>query len=183
MLMIGIMKQPYKRFCKVAVMTSVVVLGILLILPSCHHYPDQSVFSDLEQRASNTIVQLRCAKLPYVTAIAAHCYYVVYDVNDHRWNRWEVWQKGTGPTSWGHVHLNKWSAESGVGAGDSWALHEWAGHEAAMLRGILIRPHDYPYKDKYHYWPGPNCNTYVSWVLKQAGIRAKLPPAAIGKGY
>lgn len=177
-------KRLGRRFRVLVIVGFLTVCAVLLVLPSCHHYPDQSVFFDVNKRPRDTIVQLRCAKLPYVAAIAAHCYYVVYDVNDRQWDRWEVWQnKDTRPDCWGHVHLNMRLAGSGVGAGDSWALHEWGGNDAEVLRGILIRPEDYPYKDEYHYWPGPNCNTYVAWVLKEAGIRAKLPRAAIGKGY
>jgi hypothetical protein len=42
----------------------------------------------------------------------------------------------------------------------------------------------YPYSDTYHVWPGPNSNTFVAWVLRDAPeVRADLPPTAIGKDY
>ena len=42
----------------------------------------------------------------------------------------------------------------------------------------------YPYPDKYRVWPGPNSNTFVAWLLRNAPeVRADLPPTAIGKDY
>ena len=175
----------FRRWLRISVaVTGIVVVAILFTLPSCHHYPDQSKFCALGNRPSGTIVQARCAKIPRIELIAAHCWFVVFDVNEQRWHRWEVWQtKGLGDNNWGHVRRDLMSPGSGVGAGDSWALHEWDGKEAQAIHRVLMKPQKYPYKDKYHYWPGPNSNTYVSWILEQTGLRAKLPRAAIGKDY
>ena len=43
---------------------------------------------------------------------------------------------------------------------------------------------DYPFADRYRLWPGPNSNTFVAHVLRQAPeLRVDLPPTAIGKDY
>ena len=42
---------------------------------------------------------------------------------------------------------------------------------------------DYPYCERYRYWPGPNSNTFVAWVLRQAGIDQRLGRRAIGRNY
>lgn len=43
---------------------------------------------------------------------------------------------------------------------------------------------DYPWKDEYHAFPGPNSNTFVAWVGKQVPkLNLKLPFSAIGSGY
>jgi hypothetical protein len=41
----------------------------------------------------------------------------------------------------------------------------------------------YPHCQTYRYWPGPNSNTYVAWVLRQAGIDHPLGRLAVGKGF
>lgn len=55
--------------------------------------------------------------------------------------------------------------------------------EAAIpkLRKALA---DYPYPKAYTIWPGPNSNTFVSYLLRSAPeLGADLPPNAIGRDY
>jgi len=150
----------------------------------CHRVPDPSRFTALSARPAGAVVQLRCAKIPCVSAIAAHCWFAEFDPSDRRWHRWEVWQEaGRGPGDRGHLRKDLMGPARGVGAGGSWALAEWTGAEAARLAAVLHDPQRYPWCETYHYWPGPNSNTYVAWVLREARVPADLPPAAIGKGY
>ncbi|WP_425405634.1 DUF3750 domain-containing protein [Hwanghaeella sp.] len=42
----------------------------------------------------------------------------------------------------------------------------------------------YPYAGEYGLWPGPNSNTFTSWVARHVPeLRLDLPPTAIGKDY
>lgn len=42
----------------------------------------------------------------------------------------------------------------------------------------------YPWKTTYKGFPGPNSNTFTSWIAKQVpGMELKLPFRAIGSGY
>ena len=41
----------------------------------------------------------------------------------------------------------------------------------------------YPYCERYRYWPGPNSNTFVAWVLREAGIDYKLSRKGLGQSY
>ncbi len=42
----------------------------------------------------------------------------------------------------------------------------------------------YPYKNEYRTWPGPNSNTFTAWVARRLPeLRVDLPPTAIGKDY
>ena len=42
----------------------------------------------------------------------------------------------------------------------------------------------YPFADFYRVWPGPNSNTFTSFVARQVPeLRVDLPPTAIGKDY
>ena len=46
----------------------------------------------------------------------------------------------------------------------------------------LIRK--YPFKDRYNVWPGPNSNTFVSYLIRNIQeINVELPSTAIGKDY
>jgi len=72
----------------------------------------------------------------------------------------------------------------------------WFGKEPALiceLRGekaesaiIKIRKAaaDYPYRDSYRAWPGPNSNTFTSFILRAVPeLGAALPPNAIGRDW
>jgi hypothetical protein len=146
--------------------------------------PEQSAFANLNgpPQPPEIVVQLRCAKIPWTPAV--HCWFVEVGPGDSRWHRWEVWQTtGTGGTDWGHLRKDlQWPA-NGVGDGNSWALAEWRGPEAERLRTVLNSPQTYPHQQTYHYLPGPNSNTYVAWIFKQADVKYDLPFGAFGKGY
>jgi len=51
----------------------------------------------------------------------------------------------------------------------------------SQLDGVIGR---YPYPTEYEAWPGPNSNTFVSWVIRQIPeMDVALPNHAIGKDY
>ncbi len=132
--------------------------------------------------AEGPTVQLRCAKVPWMAAV--HCWLVEYDPGAGGWRRWEVWQTaGEGEGNWGHVRRDLLPPAAGVGDGESWPLAQWTGDDARRLHDVLAAPQKYPHQQLYRYWPGPNSNTYIAWVLRTAGIAHSLPFAAIGKDY
>ena len=150
----------------------------------CAPAPDQSRFADPahDLQLPSRIVQVRCAKIPWTCAV--HCWFADYEPSGHRWHRWEVWQTaGGGEGDWGHVRRDLMPPRAGVGAGESWSLAEFAGEEANRIHAVLAAPLDYPYRDPYQYWPGPNSNTYVAWILRKSGVKCDLPMGAIGKDY
>ena len=158
----------------------------MLCLNGCHVQPDQSQFTAITSNGPDeAIAQLRCAKIPHIEGIAAHCWLVFWDEQERKWTRWEVWQKADMGAGLGHVWTRSGagSARQGVGAGQSWALAQWEGEAAPRFRRIRRCPEASPWPDSYAYWPGPNSNTYIAWVLLQAGVDASLPPAAIGARY
>lgn len=54
----------------------------------------------------------------------------------------------------------------------------------AMIEQIEAAVADYPWRESYRLWPGPNSNTFVAWVARQVpALRLDLPPTAIGKDY
>jgi len=175
-----------RRFAKTALCCARLPLlaALCFVSMTCAPRPDQSKFLDLAlgPRPPLLVVQLRCAKVPWTCAV--HCWFVEIEPASGAWHRWEVWQEpGTGPADWGHVSKDLMSPASGVGDGPSWVLAEWTGAEAQRLHAALSSPQDYPYQLEYHYWPGPNSNTYPAWILKRAQVAFDLPAGAIGKDY
>lgn len=64
-------------------------------------------------------------------------------------------------------------------------LAELAGDRAeTAIAAIEEAAEEYPWRDGYRIWPGPNSNTFVAWLLRRVpGLDAELPPTAIGKDY
>ncbi|MBA2777624.1 DUF3750 domain-containing protein [Billgrantia kenyensis] len=55
--------------------------------------------------------------------------------------------------------------------------------ESAIERIEALLP-DYPYRDHYRAWPGPNSNTFVAWLIREVPeLDVALPSSAIGKDY
>ncbi|MBL1208979.1 DUF3750 domain-containing protein [Geminocystis sp. GBBB08] len=126
---------------------------------------------------------LRVAKIPYLGLIAVHYWFVIVD--DNYSERWEIWQsKHLVTTSWGHLHQNLMGVTQGVGNGECWLETQWQGKDAEILTKIIREsPTKYPYNYLYRYYPGPNSNTYVQWVLNQANIPYSLERRGWGKNY
>lgn len=131
----------------------------------------------------NLRVDLRAAKIPYLGLIAVHYWFTIFE--DNSFERWEIWQsKHLVTTSWGHLHQNLMTATQGVGNGNSWLATQWGGKDAEILRQIIREsPAQYPYNYIYRYYPGPNSNTYVQWILNQANISYSLERRGLGKNY
>ena len=131
------------------------------------------------------VVQLRCASLPFIFGFFAdHYWFVVFEDGTSAGQRWEVWQtKNAGGHSLGHVHRDLKHPDADVGGGPTRIVSEWRGAAAEKLRCVLERPEAYPHCQRYHYWPGPNSNTFAAWVLRQAGIDYPLDGRAIGCTY
>ena len=59
------------------------------------------------------------------------------------------------------------------------------GEEAEkLIPRIDAAARSYPYANEYHAWPGPNSNTFTSWITRAVPeLGADLPPTAIGQDY
>jgi hypothetical protein len=66
-------------------------------------------------------------------------------------------------------------------------IYRLEGKKAAdLIPAIEANVAAYPYQTKgsYHVWPGPNSNTFVSWVVRHTdGLDMELPPVAVGKDW
>ena len=122
-------------------------------------------------------VEVYAAKIPFIGAIAVHCWLVV----DGR-DRFEVWQKpNVSARSRGHLHFDLLAPRQGVGNGPAWRLAAFEGDAAEQIVERLERAADaYPFCDRYRYWPGPNSNTFAQWAV---GERFRLPWRAFGRNF
>lgn len=131
-----------------------------------------------------TILQLRAARIPGPLGyLAAHYWFVIFRENEVQ--RWEIWQNAdAGGESWGHLHKNLRPFDEGVGHGASWVEKQWEGTNADGITSVIeSSPIEYLNKDLYRYWPGPNSNTFVQWVLDEAKSDHFMGPLGIGKDY
>ena len=130
-----------------------------------------------------TVVELRATKIPFIGFIAVHYWYVI--IRGKQKDRWEVWQtQSLSQDSWGHLHKNLMPSENGVGNGASWCETIWTDTLGNKLAETIENsPIIYPYNYSYRYFPGPNSNTYVKWILKQANCDYRLSIKGIGQHY
>ena len=55
---------------------------------------------------------------------------------------------------------------------------------AILLSLMLAAAADYPCRDSYRTWPGPNSNTFISFILRSVPeLGVDLPPNAIGRDF
>ena len=130
-------------------------------------------------------VQLVHASLPWpLGTLAVHYWLNVWHALG-RCDRWEVWQRAdSGGWSCGHLHRNLKAPMAGVGGGAPVVEREWTGDEAARIRAVLEHAqYRYPHCRRYLPWPGPNSNTFVAWVLREAGVHCPLSWKAVGCRY
>ncbi len=79
-----------------------------------------------------------------------------------------VWQHSSqNHSSWRHLHKNLLPSRQGVGNGQSSLIEAWLDTDNLKLIYRLEEvPSHYPFMDLYRYWPGPNGNTFVQWVVQ-----------------
>ncbi len=134
---------------------------------------------------ANCLVELRLARIPGPAGKVAAHYWLVTNREQQAPERWEIWQSSNvRGESWGHLHKNLKAPHDGVGNGPSWVEQSWRGGEAARIVEILDQaPRIYPACDVYWVWPGPNSNTFVQWVLRNAGQGHQLGPLGAGAAF
>ncbi|HEX7126127.1 MAG TPA: DUF3750 domain-containing protein [Thermodesulfobacteriota bacterium] len=130
------------------------------------------------------VVQVYAARVwGWRGALGVHTWIAVKPSDAPAWTTYDV-------TGWG-VRRGRPAVRIRSGIPDGY----WAGSEPELLfdrRGegvddliarIEAAARSYPYADTYTMWPGPNSNTFVAHVAREAGLRLDLPPTAIGKDY
>ena len=95
----------------------------------------------------------------------------------------------------GHLYINLLRSWEGLGFVFWNRKPRWNSHLLWTIDGgknslaekivrFMKKSSTYPFKKKYHFFPGPNSNTFVQWILDQfRDISLKLPWNALGKNY
>lgn len=162
-------------------------------------------YIDFAQSPATDVVQLHLRPSFYARRIAYHPFFVAYDVEDDRWDKWEIWAFET--TEWAttsrttrrtygdervptvaheHQYGTIRHVENLVFLDDhtrAVIAGVWVDEEARRIIDVLERPTAYPWVETYRLWPGPNSNTYIAWVLEDAGLALDLPPRMVGKDW
>lgn len=128
-------------------------------------------------------VELLHAGIPRLGLIAVHYWFVTNSAGVRE--RWEVWQEPNfGGASVGHLHRNLMHPDADVGGGPTRREQQWEGEIAQRIVSTLHESWEaYPHRHAYRAVPGPNSNTYVAWVLRQAKVDYRLSRKGIGKNY
>lgn len=128
--------------------------------------------------------------------IGVHYWFVLNKKGKIR--RWEVLFRKSfpGEKKWDHLFLNSLPPTSGTEILLYLDRFRWKSNFEKKIEGdknslakkmidfIESSPKLYPYKNKYHFVPGPNSNTYIQWILNEfPEFKFKLSWRAIGKGY
>lgn len=128
----------------------------------------------------------------------------VYAARTVRWRKYVAvhsWiaTKAKNASTYTTYHVIGWRLRSGLsvvrietGIPDA----RWFGHEPELLLDLrgqaaeqaIPKIHKaalaYPYPDAYRAYPGPNSNTFISFILRQVPeLGIELPPTAIGKDW
>jgi len=112
---------------------------------------------------------------------AEHMSIVMKLAGDTSWTRYDV-------VGWGMpVRENAYPADAFWYGNSPRVIHELEGEAAERLIPAIrasIRKYPYSASGSYLIWPGPNSNTFVSWVVRHTdGFAAELSPVAVGKDY
>ena len=125
---------------------------------------------------------------------AAHLWVVTVSPNGI--NRWEVFhKKKNGSERYGYIHRNHYLPTQGLEksyfSNTSWPstlIGSIEGDNETLAHNVVefieTYSSDYLHKDRYRFYPGPNSNTYIAWILsKFPDVKIKLPWNAFGKNY
>lgn len=122
--------------------------------------------------------------LPWYTRFAEHAWVEIADAAGRErieWNR--------GARAVLHCDLDADDLTGATGADERWeegvaVVARWTGERAAAIAARIREVADrFPDAASYSAWPGPNSNTFIAWLAREAGFGVALPPNAVGKDY
>ena len=147
---------------------------------SCY-FPDQEQFAPLASLVGSgqAVVRIYAVAFPGTEGLITHPWFVVKSAEATEFERWEVWFESAEP--FGFVRHNLFAPEQDVGHAGPLVIAELVGSQAEpVVEFIQTESPNYPCKDTYVLLPGPNCATYLQWVLDHTGWQVALPPTIIG---
>lgn len=145
--------------------------------------PDQNQFEPLATMAEKdeAVVRLYGFHDSIIQTIMMHSWVLVKPQGVHEFERWEIWGADTGET--GHIFKNYFPL---VDESDplQFVIAEAVGAEAGpIVEFVRTASTSYPCRNRYVLLPGPNCHTYLQWVVDSTGWDVTLPYGAWGNLY
>jgi hypothetical protein len=133
------------------------------------------------QSPQATVIILATRTGNWKSIFAEHLSIVVKPEGASEWTRYDV-------VGWGEpVRKNNYPADGKWYGNVPRIIYQIDGDAAAnAIPDIEKAIASYPMKQRgsYTVWPGPNSNTFVSWVARHAeGLDLELPPVAVGKDW
>jgi hypothetical protein len=128
-----------------------------------------------------TVIILSTRTGRWKSIFAEHMSIVVKPAGATHWTRYDV-------VGWGNpVRKDAYAADALWYGNVPRIIYRLEGDAAtAAIPNIERSIAQYPFQKKgsYHVWPGPNSNTFVSWVVRHTpGFDTELPPVAVGKDW
>jgi len=139
----------------------------------------------LPEKTKEAVVQIYAARAySWRGAFAVHCWVAVKPENARDYTIYQVmgWYLRRGLPA---VSVSKGIPDRRWYGAKPWLVGELRGKEAqAAIPEIEKAVSDYPYAREYRAWPGPNSNTFVSYIIRQVPqLKFSLPALAIGKDW
>lgn len=133
----------------------------------------------------DAVVQVYAARAwGWKGAFAVHCWIAFKPEGASAYDRYDVvgWGVGRGAPA---VRRNLRPPDGRWAGSDPMLLAELRGPAAAAaIPKIQDAIANYPFRNQYVTWPGPNSNTFVAYLARQVPeLRVTLPPTAIGKDF
>lgn len=144
-------------------------------------WSSSGLLPDASSVAEAKVIILSARTGGWKSIFAEHMSLVLKREGERQWTRYEV-------VGWGRpVRRNAYAPDARWYGNEPYIVAEVTGAEAErLIPGIEQSIGRYPYsaRGSYVVWPGPNSNSFVSWVVRNTpGLHAELPPVAVGKDY
>lgn len=144
-------------------------------------WSSSGVLPKADQQQPATVIILASRTGQWKSIFAEHMSIVFKLENAKAWTRYDV-------VGWGNpVRRDAYVADAFWYGNTPRVIYRFEGSEAAALIPEIeksIRAYPNSAAGSYVIWPGPNSNTFVSWVVRHTkGFDAQLSSVAVGKDY
>jgi len=145
------------------------------------NWSSSGVLPDARSVKPATVIILATRTGQWKSIFAEHMSLVLKAEGADVWTRYDV-------VGWGvPIRRNAYAADAFWYGNRPRIIYRLEGERAAvLLPRIEEQIAHYPLRSRgsYTVWPGPNSNTFVSWVVRHtANFDAELPPTAVGKDW
>lgn len=141
---------------------------------------EDSLFGAIDALRDSGEAVARVYAAPIAPSEIEHTWFVVKRAEEVDPTRWEVFVYPGG--IYGYVFADLYAPEADLGAGGTHVVAEVRGPEAEpLIDCIEDAAANYPCRDYYVLYPGPNSDSFTQWVLDRCGWDVELPPEVVGK--